>query len=171
MKIRHLQVCRIATVALTLGILCACGGKQPTTVERIDSLKKQVEHDAVALQEIEIKDYPRLEQEFMFCDSILPYTDSAHWDEYFQKLNLTHAYLKQFSDLNAEMRRKLDYSLQQLESLKADLSSHFLTDSLAQEYLETESHVADTLHNRILYFQDRFANCHKELATIKKALP
>lgn len=154
-----------ALVALTLG---ACNPKQPSTVERIDNLKKQVNADAKALQQIENEEYPKLSEDFMYCDSLLQYMDSVQVSQNFEKLNLTQAYLRQFDEVKGEMRQKAEYSNLQLDRLKNDVKSQYINDSLANVYLETETKVADTLHHRVLYFQDRFANCRKELATVKK---
>ena len=152
-------------IALTLD---ACNPKQPSTVERIDNLKKQVNADVKALQQIENEEYPKLNQEFMYCDSLLQYMDFAQVEQAFEKLNLTQAYMRQFDEVKGEMWQKAEYANLQLDNLKADLESQYINDSLATVYLETETQVADTLHHRVLYFQDRFANCSKEMAAIKK---
>ncbi len=155
-----------ALVALTLG---ACNPKQSSTVERIDNLKKQVNADVKDLQQIENEDYPKLSKDFMYCDSLLQYLDSTQVEQAFEKLNLTQAYLRQFDEVKGEMHQKAEYANLQLDRLKADFESQYINDSLATVYLEAETKVADTLHYRVLYFQDRFANCSKEMATIKKA--
>ena len=155
-----------ALIALALG---ACNPKQPSTVERIEKLQKQVNADALALQQIENEDYPNLSRDFLYCDSLLQYMDTTLVNRYFEKLNLTQAYLKQFDGVKADMRQKAEYSNLQLDHLKADLESQYINDSLATIYLEAETKVADTLHHRVLYFQDRFASCQKEMNTIKKA--
>ena len=146
----------------------ACNHKPATTVDKIENLKKQVENDAKAWQDLEEKDYPNLSSSFRFCDSILQYMDSTQWNKHFQQLNLTNAYLQQFANLKGEMHQKMAYSLTQLDHLKADTQSQYISDSIALVYLDTETKVADTLHSRVLYFQDRFANCQKELTRIKK---
>lgn len=156
-------------VALIAMILGACSEKQPSTVDRIEQLKKQVTADAKTLQQIENEDYPRLHKDFLYCDSLLQYMDSAQVSHNFEPLNLTQAYLRQFDELKSDMRQKAEYSNLQLDRLKADLESHYLNDSIATVYLETETQVADTLHHRVLYFQNRFASCQKKLATLKKA--
>lgn len=155
-----------ALIALALG---SCNPKQPSTVDRIEKLQKQVNTDVKALQQIENEEYPKLNKAFLYCDSLLQYMDSAQVEQAFEKLNLTQAYLKQFAELKGVMHQNAEYANLQLDHLKADLESQYINDSLATIYLETETKVADTLHHRILYFQDRFANCSKEMAAIKKA--
>lgn len=156
----------VALVALILG---ACNEKQPTTIDRIEQLKKQVNADAKTLQQIENEDYPRLQKDFLYCDSLLQYMDSAQVSRCFDPLNLAQAYMRQFDELKTDMQQKAEYSNLQLDRLKTDLESHYLNDSLVTVYLNTEVQVADTLHYRVSYFQDRFANCQKELATLIKA--
>ena len=156
-------------IALMILALGACSQKQASTVERIEKLQKQVNADAKTLQQIENEDYTNLSKDFLFCDSLLQYMDTAQVNRCFEQLNLTHAYLKQFDGVKADMQKKAAYSNLQLDHLKADLESQYISDSLACVYLEVETKVADTLHNRVLYFQDRFAQCKKELASIKKA--
>ena len=165
--LKTIGFCMAATlIALISG---ACSQKQASTIDRIEKLQKQVNADAKALQQIENEDYPNLSKDFFFCDSLLQYMDTAQVNRCFEQLNLTQAYLKQFDGVKADMQKKAEYSNLQLDHLKADLETQYITDSLACVYLETEKKVADTLHNRVLYFQDRFAQCQKELASIKKA--
>ena len=42
-----------------------------------------------------------------------------------------------------------------------------INDSLFSVYFERETIAADTLHNQILYFKDRFGSCQKELDALK----
>lgn len=159
---------RAIAFAWLILILGAC--QRPlTTLEKIDRLKKQVETDVTALQRIEEQDYPKLSKTFMQCDSLLQFMDAQQVEQHFQTLNLTNAYLQQFETLRSEMHDKLDYSRLQIGYLHDDVSTHKLSDSLALAYLNTETQVADTLHHRIAYFRDRFAQCQKELAQLKKA--
>ena len=148
--------------------LCGCNERQPSTIQKIENLKKQVKTDAVTLQKIEDSDFPSLNKAFRCCDSMLQYMDSTQWDKHFQQLNLTQAYLQQFAEISPEMHKKMDYSLLQLDRLKQDIESQYITDSLAALYLASETQVADTLHYRILYFQERFAGCDKALKDLKK---
>lgn len=156
-------------VALYLTLaLCACNERQPSTLQKIENLKRQVETDAATLQKIEESDFPALNKAFRCCDSMLQYLDSTQWDKQFQQLNLTQAYLQQFAEISPEMHKKMDYSLLQLDRLKQDIEDQYITDSLATIYLTSETQVADTLHYRVLYFQERFADCDKALKALKK---
>lgn len=156
-------------LALYLALaLCACNERQPSTFKKIENLKRQVETDASTLQKIEESDFPALNKAFRCCDSMLQYLDSTQWDKQFQQLNLTQAYLQQFAEISPEMHKKIDYSLLQLDRLKKDIEDQYITDSLASVYLTTEIQVADTLHYRILYFQEKFTECDKALKNLKK---
>ena len=68
------------------------------------------------------------------------------------------------------MKKTLSYTQQQLVNLQNDIDTHFINDSLAAVYLKDETAVADTLHNRILYFQDRLSKQDKELQSLKKTI-
>lgn len=85
----------------------------------------------------------------------------------FDKLNLAQAYLQQFMEVKPTLQRKLDYSKKQLEDLQFDLENEKINDSLFNVYLERETIAADTLHNQLLYFKDRFGACQKELDALK----
>ena len=149
--------------------IVACHQRPASTLERIQLLKEQVETDSKALQNLENEAYPHLDETFRHCDSMLQYMDSTQWDKHFDQLNLAQAYLRQFSAVKDDMRQKMDYSLVQLDRLRNDVESQYISDSLAMAYFETETKVADTLHSRVAYFQDRFANSQKALSAIKKA--
>ncbi len=148
--------------------MLGCHDQPQTLAGQIEQLKRQVNADAQALRDLEENDYPQLRSDFRHCDSLMQYMDSAQVCAAFEQLNLVQAYLNQFVEVKAEMKQKMDYSLVQLEHLKADAESHFISDSLASAYLEIETLVADTLHHRLLYFQDRFGQCRTELAALKK---
>ena len=155
----------IAAFALLLG---SCQNHPQTLADQIDRLKRQVSDDANTLRRLEDSEWLQLQNDFRHCDSMLQHMDSAQVAAAFEKLNLVQAYLNQFSELKADMRQKMEYSLLQLDRLKADAESHYINDSLAAAYLETETQVADTLHHRVLYFQEKFGNCRKSLSDLKK---
>lgn len=155
----------MAAFALLLG---SCQNHPQTLSGQIDRLKRQVNDDAIALRGLEETEWPQLQNDFRHCDSMLQHMDSAQVAAAFEKLNLVQAYLNQFSELKTDMRQKMEYSLLQLDRLKADAESHYITDSLAAAYLKTETQVADTLHHRVLYFQEKFGNCRKSLSDFKK---
>ena len=136
--------------------LTSCQDAPQTTSDKIDALKQQVETDAQTLQDLENKDYATLQSDFRYCDSMLQYLSEEQVDAGFEKLNLAQAYLLQFNEVKPRMVSKIDYVIVQLDRLKADLASQYLNDSLALTYLNDERLVADTLHQQLLYFQDRF---------------
>ena len=149
--------------------LTSCKEAPKTTSDKIDALKQQVESDAKVLQDIESKDFVALQNDFRYCDSMLQYLTNEQVDVAFEKLNLTQAYLQQFKDVKPIMVNKMEYLTVQLDNLKSDAESHYLSDSLVLVYLDTETKVADTLHKQVDYFQDRFDNCQKEINALKKS--
>ena len=150
-------------------ILLGCNSQPKTTIEKIDLLKKQVVTDADALQTIAKEDFSTLQQDFHYCDSLLQYIDAEQVKANFDQLNLTQAYILQFKEVKPVMEKKMDYLVQQLDNLKSDAESHYLSDSLVLIYLDTETKVADTLHAQVDYFKDSFHNCQKAIDQMKKA--
>lgn len=138
--------------------------------EPIAQLQEQLRRDSVLLSEIQQKYPDNIRSNFSWCDSMLQYLPEEQIDECFPVLNLAHAYLSQFDDMLPVMQHDLSYTRQQLVNLKNDIDTHFVNDSLAAIYLADETAVADTLHNRILYFQDRLSSQDKELKTLRKTL-
>ena len=164
---RKTRLTLIATLVCI--ILLGCNSQPRTTIERIELLKKQVVTDSDALQTIANKDFTTLKKDFHYCDSILQYIDAEQVEANFEQLNLTQAYIHQFNEVRPIMEKKMDFLLQQLDNLKSDAESHYLTDSLVIIYLDTETKVADTLHAQVDYFKDIFRNCQKSLDQMKKA--
>ena len=154
-------------MATAFFILTGCTPK--TTSDKIEALKRQVETDAKTLQDIENKDFAKLQSDFKHCDSMLQHLNEAQVNASFETLNLTQAYLQQFKDVKPVMADKMDYLMVQLDNLKSDAESHYLSDSLVLVYLDTETKVADTLHKQVDYFQDRFHKCQNDLNTLKKS--
>ena len=101
---------------------------------------------------------------------MLQYLPENQINECFPVLNLAQAYLNQFDEMLPVMQRTISYSQQQLSNLQNDLDTHYINDSLASVYLADEIAVADTLHHRILYFEDRLSNQEKELKTLRKTI-
>lgn len=149
--------------------LAGCNSQPKTTVEKIDMLKQQVLTDANTLQKIDNKIFTKLQKDFIYCDSVLQYLTPEQVDARFEQLNLTQAYLLQYREVKPVMEKKMDYLVEQLDHLKADAESHYLSDSLVTVYLVIETHVADTLHAQVAYFQDCLGNCQKELNKLKKS--
>lgn len=166
MKTHHTILIVLATALLWLA---SCQEQPKTTSDKIDALKQQVETDAMSLQNLENKDFAQLQSDFHYCDSMLQYLSEEKVDDCFEKLNLTQAYLLQFKDIKPQMVSKMDYVIVQLDRLKADLASQYLNDSLALTYLNDERLVADTLHQQLLYFQDRFRKSQNELNALRKS--
>lgn len=138
--------------------------------EPIGQLQDRLADDSIALQKLQDKYQTRLRDDFFWCDSMLQYIPQDQVGTYFESLNLAQAYLDQFDEMLPVMQHDITYSRQQLRNLKNDIDTHYVSDSLAAAYLEDETAVADTLHNRILYFQDRLAQQDKVLTDTKKSL-
>lgn len=163
------QNLKIALFALVISIgFGSCQNKPQTLTGQIDQLKQQVVADSTTLHQLKTVDYQKLNSEFIFCDSLLQYVSQDQIETAFEPLNLTQAYLQQFTQVQPIMSEKMRYSLTQLDLLKADAESHYLSDSLVFVYLNDESQVADTLHNQVIYFKDRFGQCQKDLNAFKK---
>lgn len=156
-------------IAISLALFAACTSQPKSITEKIDTLKQRVTTDSETLQNIESKDFARLQKDFVYCDSLLQHLSPEQVEASFEHLNLTQAYLVQFSEVKPVMKRKMDYVIQQLDNLKADVESQYLNDSLANIYFETENRVADTLHAQLEYFQDRFKSCQESLNNLKKS--
>ena len=160
---------RIIILLLAAAFFIITGCTPKTTSDKIDALKQQVEADAKTLQRIEDKEFALLQSDFRHCDSMLQYLNETQLDASFDKLNLTQAYLQQFKDVKPLMVSKMDYLIVQLDNLKSDAESHYLSDSLVLVYLDTETKVADTLHKQVDYFQDRFLKCQHSLDSLKNS--
>ena len=159
------------TTALTLFITLAfCACQNQSVNSEIKKLQKQAKKDLKELQNIEKEYYTKVNDDYRFCDSMLQFVPKEKIEEYFNTLNLAQAYLIQFQEVKPLMKKKFDYSQQQLGSLLNDISTNYISDSLANAYLSDEQKVADTLHEQILYFKDRLSAQKKELNTLKKAL-
>lgn len=146
----------------------ACNPAPKTAVERIDALKKQVQADAKTLGELEANTMVQLQSDFVACDSMLQYLHPEEVDEVFQQLQLVDAYIKQFKETRPTIQADMDSTLIQLDNLKSDIETHYLSDSLATVYLETETQHVTRLSNQVQYFKDRFSTCSKDLNGFKK---
>ena len=149
-----------------------CSNKQTTEAaqtssERLSNLQQQVENDIVTVQDFEANDFKNLRASFMRIDSELGSIDPQKVQGYYEKLNLAQAYLQQFMEVSPSLKSKLDYSKKQLGDLQFDLENEIINDSLFNVYFERETIAADTLHNQIVYFKDRFGDCQKELDALK----
>ena len=159
------------TTALTFFIalsFCAC--QNPSVSSEIRKLQKRTEADMIELQNIEKEYYTKANDDYRFCDSMLQFVPKEKIEGYFNTLNLAQAYLMQFKETKPVMEQKFDYAQKQLENLINDISTNYISDSLANIYLSDEQKVADTLHEQILYFKDRLNSQKNELKTLKEAM-
>ena len=148
--------------------LGGCHSAPETNIDKIDNLKKQVQTDAKTLSNLETKDFVSLEKDFMACDSMLQYQKEEQVEKSFETLQLVQAYLEQFKVTKPVMQAEIDSTLLQLDRLKADAESHYLSDSLVEVYIDTETEYVNRLSNQVQYFQDRFGSCQKDLNALKK---
>lgn len=146
----------------------ACQSEPKTDLERVDALKKQVQDNAKTLNELENKEFAQLQKDFMSCDSMLQFLHPEEIEEVFQQLQLVGAYISQFKETCPMMRANIDTTLVQLDHLKSDIETHYLSDSLVAIYLDTESQHVTRINNQVEYFKDRFAGCKKDLKEFKK---
>lgn len=159
----------LATFALAFALLSGCQHNPTTaTLGSIDQLQRQVKDNAETLQNIENEDYKTLEKDFVSCDSMLQYQEPEEIDSLFERLRLVDAYLKQFEQVAPQLRADMDSTLLQLDRLKKDVETHYLSDSLAAVYLADETRFVDTQSNQIHYFQDRFKVCRNHLDMLMK---
>ena len=147
-------------------LACSCQSKKTP----MQQLKEQLTEDGMALDAMQAKYQDRLHADFLWCDSMLQYVPDNKVEEYFDVLNLAQAYINQFNDMLPVMRRDLAYIQQQLDNLQSDLDTHYISDSLGAVYFNDETASADTLHYRVLYFQDRLSSQDKVLQSLKKSI-
>lgn len=157
----------IAALFAVTFVGCNTKSAAPTPTERLSILQQQVENDIAAVQDIETNDFANLKASFMAIDTDLSAVNPDDIQTYYDKLNLAQAYLQQFMQVGPSLKYKLDYSKKQLADLQYDLDNGFVDDSLFSVYLERETIAADTLHEQILYFKDRFGSCQKELNALR----
>ena len=146
---------------------CTNKPSTPSPAERLENLQQQVDNDIVAYQNFEANDFENLRTSFIRIDSELGSIAPQEVQSYYEKLNLAQSYLQQFLEVKTSLKNKLDYSKKQLTDLQYDLENAMINDSLFSVYFERETIAADTLHNQILYFKDRFGSCQKELDALK----
>lgn len=146
---------------------CTNKPSTPSPTERLANLQQQVDNDIVAYQNFEANDFENLRTSFIRIDSELGSIAPQEVQSYYEKLNLAQVYLQQFLEVKTSLKNKLDYSKKQLTDLQYDLENAMINDSLFSVYFERETIAADTLHNQILYFKDRFGSCQKELDALK----
>ena len=70
-------------------LFASCQSK--TNISKIDALKKQVNKEAKALNDLNTNTFFQLEKDFLSCDSALQYLPEEQLDKAFQKLQLVDA--------------------------------------------------------------------------------
>jgi len=160
MNKKHLIVTWLAALLLLAG----CQPK--TDLDKIDALKKQVNKEVKALNDLQTNTFPQLEKDFVSCDSTLRFLPEKELDDVFPKLQLVDAYIQQFKEMRPVMQAEMDSALVRLDLLRADVETHYLTDSLVAVYLEDESQQVERLSNQVEYFKDRLTNCRKDLTSL-----
>ena len=158
----------IKTFLILMIALVACQSAPKTDLERINALKKQVQSDAKTMDKLAANDLVQIEKDFFDCDSMLQYMHLEEVDERFQQLKLINAYIDQFKQRLPIMQADMDSTLIQLDNLKSDIETHYLSDSLAAIYLDSETQHVTLLNNQVQYFKDRFGSCKKDLNNLKK---
>ena len=142
---------------------------QPKTdLDKIDALKKQVNKDIKALNDLKTNTFVQLEKDFISCDSSLQFLPEKELDVVFPKLQLVDAYIQQFKVTSPIMQAEMDSTLVRLDLLRADVETHYIADSLAAVYIEDEIQQVEKLSNQVAYFKDRLGNCRKDLDGFKK---
>ena len=142
--------------------------KPETNIDKIESLQQLVRADEKTLNDIEANEFVTLQKDFRACDSMLQYLSPEQVDKSFEKLQLIQAYIEQFKFTKPLMQADMDTTLHQLDRLKADAKSHYLSDSLVTVYLESEAEYVNKMSNQVRYFQDRFSTCEQDLDALKK---
>ena len=161
----HKKLCFIGWLAALL-LLVGCQPK--TDLDRIDALKKQVNKDVKALNDLNTNTFVQLEKDFISCDSSLQFLPEEELDAAFPKMQLVDAYLQQFQETQPIMQAEMDSTLARLDLLRADAATHYLADSLVAIYLEDETQQVEKLNSQVEYFKDRLGNCRKDLDNFKK---
>lgn len=167
MKLRFMTKTGLIGLAILVLTLTGCQHSPKTDIERIDSLRKQLLADAQTLHDIETKDFVKLEKDFRACDSMLQYQSQEQVEQSFESLQLVQAYLEQFKVTKPVMQAEMDSTLIQLDRLKSDAQTHYLSDSLVTVYVDDETEYVNKLSNQVSYFKDRFATCQKDLKALK----
>ena len=149
-------------------MLLLIGCQPKTDLDKIDALKKQVNKDVKALNDLNANTIGQLEKDFVTCDSLLQFLPEEDLDAAFQKLQLVDAYIQQFKMERPAMQAEMDSALVRLDLLRTDAATHYLADSLVATYLEDETRQVEKLSNQVEYFKDRLGNCRKDLDGFKK---
>lgn len=159
---------RLCFIGWVVALLLLVGCQPKTDLDKIDALKKQVNKDVKALNDLNTNTFVQLEKDFISCDSSLQFLPEEELDAAFEKLKLVDAYIQQFKMEHPVMQAEMDSTLARLDLLRADAATHYLTDSLVAIYLEDETQQVEKLSSQVEYFKDRLGNCRKDLDNFKK---
>lgn len=163
-----------ATLSLIVLLLLSLAACQPNSgsgpLEKIAALHEQLDNDSISINVLESSVLPPLERDFRSCDSMLAFLSQENIEEQFEALRLCNSYIVQFKTVVPNMKRNISYSHMQLDNLANEITDSRLTDSLVQIYIEDETKVADTIHHRVIYFQERLQQQKSEIAVRKKAI-
>ena len=159
---------RLCFIGWLAALLLLVGCQPKTDLDKIDALKKQVNKDAKALNDLNTNTFVQLEKDFIACDSSLQFLPEEELDVVFPKLQLVDAYIQQFKETRPVMQAEMDSISARLDLLRADAATHYLADSLVAIYLEDETQQVEKLSNQVEYFKDRLGNCRKDLDSFKK---
>ena len=159
---------RLCFIGWVVALLLLVGCQPKTDLDKIDALKKQVNKDVKALNDLNTNTFVQLEKDFIACDSSLQFLPEEELDAAFEKLKLVDAYIQQFKMEHPVMQAEMDSTLARLDLLRADAATHYLTDSLVAIYLEDETQQVEKLNSQVEYFKDRLGNCRKDLDNFKK---
>ena len=161
---------RIAYFGWIAALILLMGCQPKTDLDKIDALKKQVNKDVKALNELNANTFVQLEKDFVSCDSSLQSVPEKELDAVFEKLRLVNAYIQQFNMERPVMQAEMDSTLARLDLLRADVETHYIADSLVVTYIEGEIQEVERLNNKVAYFKDRLGNCRKDLDGLKKKI-
>ena len=159
---------RLAYFGWIAALILLIGCQPKTDLDKIDALKKQVNKDVKALNELNTNTFIQLEKDFIVCDSSLQYLPEKELDGVFEQLQLVDAYIQQFKQTRPVMQAEMDSTLARLDLLRADVETHYLADSLVAIYLEEETRQVEKLSNQVAYFKDRLGSCRKNVDDFKK---
>ena len=137
-------------------MLLLVGCQPKTDLDKIDALKKQVDKDIKALNDLNNNSFVQLEKDFISCDSLLQFLSEEELDAVFPKMQLV------------VMQAEMDSTLARLDLLRADVETHYIADSLAAVYIGDETQQVEKLSNQVAYFKDRFDGCRKDLDGFKQ---
>ena len=155
-------------IAGIVALILLIGCQPKTHSQKIKALKKQVEASAKTLKTLEEKDLPKLQNDFFTCDTMLQHLHPEEIDEIFPQLQLVDAYILQFKQTAPAIKADMDSTLIQLDNLKSDIETHYISDSLANIYVTAEAEHVELISNQVQYFKDRFGTCKKDLNDISR---